>query len=74
VDPATAVLAGLVIGALTALAFHGIRSTTRLVITATTAGLANPIVSLVEDVASGLLAVVAIAAPVLAAIVVAALL
>ena len=74
VDPATAVLAGLVIGAPTALAFHGVQSATRLVSTAASAGLANPIISLVEDVASGLLAVVAIAAPVIAAVVVAALL
>jgi hypothetical protein len=73
-DPAMAALAGLVIGAPTALAFHGVQSSTRLVSTATSAGVTNPIVSLVEDVASGLLAVAAIAVPVIAALVVAALL
>ncbi|HSZ53532.1 MAG TPA: DUF4126 domain-containing protein [Caulobacteraceae bacterium] len=73
-DPATAALAGLAIGAPTALAFHGVQSTTRLVSTATSAGLANPIISLVEDVASGLLALAAIAVPVIAALAVVALL
>jgi hypothetical protein len=73
-DPGMALLAGLIIGAPTALAFHGVQSTTRLASTATTAGVANPALSFVEDLASGLLAIVAIALPVLAALIVAALL
>lgn len=74
VDPATAAIAGLVIGAPTALAFHGVQSSARLASTTTTAGLANPLLSVFEDVASGLLAAIAIAAPVIAVVVVAALL
>lgn len=72
-DPGTAALAGLIIGVPTALAFHGLQTSTRLVSTATTAGLGNPVVSLAEDFASGGLAVLAIVFPALAALVVAAL-
>jgi hypothetical protein len=71
-DPGTAALAGLIIGAPIALAFHGVQSSARLASTATTAGLANPILSLIEDVGAGFLSVLAIAAPVVAVLVVAA--
>src|SRR5262249_53984556 len=74
VDPATAALAGLIIGVPTALAVHGVQSGARVVSTATTAGLGNPILSLIEDFASGAMAILAIAAPVIAALVVAVIL
>lgn len=48
-DPGTAALAGLIIGAPTAFAFHTAQAGTRVASTATTAGLGNPVVSLVED-------------------------
>lgn len=73
-DPGTAALAGLVIGVPTALAFHAVQSGARVVSTTTTAGIANPYLSLIEDLLSGLMAVAAIAAPVLAAVAVAGLL
>jgi hypothetical protein len=73
-DPAVAVLAGLIIGAPTAFAVHTAQTSTRLVSTATTAGLANPLVSLVEDLMAALTAGLAIVAPILAPIVVAILL
>ncbi|HEY2358481.1 MAG TPA: DUF4126 domain-containing protein [Phenylobacterium sp.] len=73
-DPAMAAVAGLIIGAPTALAFHAAQSGTRVVSTTTTAGLGNPIVSVFEDVASATLSFLAFLAPLLAAVVVAALL
>ncbi|HLZ25221.1 MAG TPA: DUF4126 family protein [Ktedonobacterales bacterium] len=54
-----------ILGGVLALAFHGVKASTRPAVTATTAGLGNPIVSLIEDV----VAVVAVAALVLAPIV-----
>jgi len=73
-DPATAVLAGLIVGAPTALAFHTAQTGTRLVSSATTAGLANPLVSFAEDVLAFVTVVVAFVAPVLIPLVLAALL
>ena len=74
VDPAMAAIAGLIIGAPTALAFHGVQSSVRLASTTTTAGLGNPVLSATEDVGSALLAAVALVAPVIAAVAVALLL
>ncbi|WP_027482036.1 DUF4126 domain-containing protein [Deinococcus pimensis] len=59
------VLAGLV-GLLVAGGLHGARTVARPVATATTAGLANPVVSLTEDVTSVGLSVLAVFAPLLA--------
>jgi hypothetical protein len=73
-DPALAAIAGLIIGVPTALAFHSAQSGTRLASTATTGGLANPIVSLIEDGLAMALAALAFVAPVLAALAVAGLL
>lgn len=73
-DPTTAGLAGLIIGAPTALAFHAAQSGARVVSTATTAGMANPLVSLIEDGVAAALAAVAFIAPAAAAAGVAALL
>ncbi|HEY8572835.1 DUF4126 domain-containing protein [Phenylobacterium sp.] len=64
-DPAIAALAGLVIGAPTALAVHSAQATTRVASTASTGGLGNPIISLVEDVAAFASALLALAAPLL---------
>jgi len=73
-DPAVAVIAGLIIGAPTAFAVHTAQTSARLVSTATTAGLANPLVSLAEDVMAALTAGLAIVVPILAPLVVALLL
>jgi hypothetical protein len=72
-DPGTAALAGLIIGVPTALTVHGAQTATRVVSTATTLGLGNPVVSLMEDAASAILAALAIAAPIVAAVLAAAL-
>ena len=70
-DPAVAVIAGLIIGAPTALAVHAVQASTRVVSTTTTAGLANPFIFVAEDVASAILAVIV---PILAPVVVVILL
>lgn len=64
-DPTAAAVAGLIIGAPTALAVHSAQATTRLASTAATGGLANPAVSLVEDVAAFGGALLSLAAPLL---------
>ena len=73
-DPGTAALAGLIVGAPTALAFHAAQSGTRVVSTATTGGIGNPVVSVVEDILAFLTAGVAFVAPLLIPLVLAALL
>jgi hypothetical protein len=60
--PAVAAIAGLVVAG----GFHGSRAAARPISTATTGGLGNPIMSLVEDVLSGLLSLLAVFLPVLA--------
>jgi hypothetical protein len=60
-----AAIAGLIIGLPTALAFHTAQSGTRLASTATTGGLANPIVSVVEDALAVAMVIIALAAPIL---------
>ncbi|HWG55195.1 MAG TPA: DUF4126 domain-containing protein [Gaiellaceae bacterium] len=59
-------LAAVVLGALTAGSVHAGRAAVRPVATASTAGLGNPVVSLVEDVASAALAVAAFVVPAVA--------
>jgi hypothetical protein len=49
-SPGTAALAGLVLGVPTALAVHTAQAGTRVTSTATTAGLANPLISTLEDI------------------------
>ena len=73
-DPSTAAIAGLIVGAPTAFAFHTAQTGTRVASTATTAGLGNPIVSLVEDVLAVLTVLVAFLAPVLIPVVAAVVL
>jgi uncharacterized membrane protein len=58
-------LAGLV-GALLALSVHGVKAATRPVVTATTVGAGNPVVSIFEDIVNILLIVLSVLAPFLA--------
>jgi hypothetical protein len=74
VDPVIAAVAGVIIGAPTALAFHAAQSGTRVASTATTGGLLNPLVSLVEDVLAFATILIALAAPLLVPVVLLALL
>ena len=64
-DPATAALMGLVIGAPLALGVHSAKAGTRGVSSATTLGVANPIVSLFEDAVAFLVSLLALLAPML---------
>jgi hypothetical protein len=64
-EPLTAVTLGLAVGAPAALAPHAAKSLVRAGATAFTGGLANPILSLIEDVATAVLFAVALIVPVL---------
>ena len=62
VNPLLAAICGVIIAGST----HSARATIRPLATATTAGVANPVISFFEDVASLILSVLAIILPVLA--------
>ena len=64
VDPAMAAVAGLIVGAPAALAFNAAQTGVRVGSTATTGGLGNPVVSLVEDVLAFVTVIVAFLAPI----------
>ena len=64
-DPMIALVIGLLVGAPVALAPHVAKSSVRAVSTTSTAGLANPVISFIEDVLSFVIAVLAFLAPVL---------
>lgn len=61
---------GMICGILAAGSVHALKATARPVITATTAGIANPVVSVAEDVVSAGTTLVAVALPGLAAVLV----
>lgn len=65
VDPTTAAVAGVIVGAPAAMAFNMAQGGARLTSTATTGGIGNPILSLIEDVLSFLMVVLALLAPIL---------
>lgn len=65
VDPTTAAIAGVIVGAPTAFAFNAVQGGARLTSTATTGGLGNPVLSLIEDGLAFLTVILALAAPVL---------
>lgn len=53
------------IGAVLAFAFHGVKAASRPAVSATTAGVGNPIVSIIEDVAAVLLSLLMLFAPII---------
>lgn len=65
VDPTVAAIAGVIVGAPAALAFNAAQGGMRAASTATTGGLGNPVVSLVEDVLAFFTAILALLAPIL---------
>jgi hypothetical protein len=69
VDPAAAAIAGIIVGAPAALAFNAAQTGVRVGSTATTAGMGNPVVSLIEDVLAFVTVIVAFLAPILIPIV-----
>ena len=64
-DPTTAAVAGIIVGAPTAFAFNAAQGGARLTSTATTGGVANPVLSFIEDLLSVFTVVLAFLAPVL---------
>jgi hypothetical protein len=74
VDTDLPTLAAVVLGAGTAETVHAGRAAVRPLSTAGTGGIGNPVLSLIEDAGSALLVVLAFAVPVLALLVVVALL
>lgn len=64
-DPTTAAVAGLIIGAPAALAVHSAQAATRVASTATTGGIANPAISVAEDGLAFAGSILAIVAPLL---------
>lgn len=74
VDPTTAAVAGVILGAPTALALHGASSGARLTSTAATVGIGNPVLSLLEDVLSFGLVLLAFVVPLLVPVLVVLLL
>lgn len=64
VDPTTAAVAGLIVGAPAALAFNAAQTGARVTSTATTGGLGNPVVSLIEDVLAFVTVILAFLAPI----------
>ncbi len=65
VDPAAAAIAGIIVGAPAALAFNAAQTGVRVGSTATTGGLGNPVVSLVEDFLAFMTVLIAFVAPIL---------
>ena len=62
-DPATATLLGIIVGGPIALGVHAAKAGTRGASTLSTAGVANPVLSVVEDIAALFLGVVSLAVP-----------
>jgi hypothetical protein len=69
-DPLTALALGTAVGAPSALVPHAAKSTLRVASTAFTGGLANPVLSFVEDAAALVLFVLAVLVPALVAVLV----
>ncbi|MCE5292887.1 MAG: DUF4126 domain-containing protein [Nocardiaceae bacterium] len=73
-DPSTAAIAGIIVGAPTALTFSATQTGVRAVSTATTGGIANPFISVIESTLTFFMALLAILLPILIPIVLAGLL
>jgi Domain of unknown function (DUF4126) len=69
-DPLTALALGVAVGAPTALVPHAAKATLRATSTFFTGGLANPLLSLIEDVAALVVFVLTVVMPVLVALVI----
>ena len=65
IDPMVAAILGIIVGAPTSLGMHTLKAGTRVASSATTFGCANPVLSIVEDILSFSLSIIAIFIPVL---------
>lgn len=72
-DPTVAAIAGIIIGAPTALTFSATQTGVRAASTLTTAGIANPFISIAEDILTVIMSAVAMVLPILIPIVLAVL-
>ncbi len=70
VDPTVAAIVGLIVGAPTSFGFHSLKAGTRVASSATTFGCANPLISLIEDIVSFGLTVIAIFSPIFVPVVI----
>jgi len=68
-DPTTAAIAGIIVGAPAAFAFNAVQGGTRLTSTATTGGLGNPVLSFIEDGLSFGMVLIAFLAPIIVPVV-----
>ena len=68
-DPTTAAIAGIIVGAPAAFAFNAAQGGARLASTATTGGIGNPILSLIEDMLSVFTVILAFLTPILVPVV-----
>lgn len=68
-DPTTAAVAGIIVGAPTAFAFNAAQGGARLTSTAATGGVGNPVLSFIEDVLSFFTVILAFLAPILVPVV-----
>lgn len=65
VDPMVAAILGIIVGAPTSLGMHTLKAGTRIASSATTFGCANPVLSIIEDILSFALSLIAIFIPLL---------
>ena len=68
-DPTTAAIAGVIVGAPAAFAFNAAQGGARLTSTATTGGVGNPVLSLLEDILAFFTVILAFLAPILVPVV-----
>jgi hypothetical protein len=68
-DPTVAAMLGIVLGGPTAFGFHATKAGTRAVSSATTMGLVNPVLSLIEDLLAIVISLISLTAPLLVPIV-----
>lgn len=73
VDPTVAAVIGIIVGAPASFSFHSLKAGTRVASSAATFGCANPVISLIEDLLSLGLSLVAIFAPIVVPVVLALL-
>jgi hypothetical protein len=64
-DPTVAEMLGVILGGPTAFGFHGMKAGTRAISSATTLGLVNPILSLIEDLLSAIVSLISLTVPLL---------
>lgn len=65
VDPTVAAIVGLIVGAPTSFGFHTLKAGTRVASSATTFGCVNPVLSLIEDILSVAMSLIAIFTPII---------